>query len=260
MKINVIVAVLVMLLVSSRGGFAADQQSLNGEPGRVGYALGFQLGSSLRSLAAEVDVDKFIRGLKDATSDAPPLMTQQEMEVYQGKFKFDENNRLVLTSITQKPEFDAIKPPVTEGDAVVMQKDKQSDSGGVNLDFYEVKFDTLEQGGYAFYNLYTNAITPGSSQKDIDVICKALSASKFLDECRALFSARLQFLLTEEITEAQFVGASPEIKREQNLVVVTWQEHLTHKKDEKKITENRKMSIWLKQQKKKWQVTKAEVD
>lgn len=258
MKIKAMIVFFMMALVAPQWGFAADQQSLGSEQERAGYAVGLQLGSSLKGLEGTLDVEKFILGVKDAYFDVPSLLSRQEAERYQNEFKIDANNNLTLTRVPQNSDPVPISAPVVGSDAVV-KKEQQTDPGVIKLEQYDVKFDTLEQGGYSFYNLYTNGITPGSTDKDIDIICNALSASEFKSKCRALFSARLTFLLKEEITEARFVGARPEVKSDQNLVVVSWKEQLTHK-DTKRTEKSLKMSIWLKKQQQKWKVTKAIVD
>lgn len=52
----------------------------NSDSQRVSYALGMLYGHSLHQRGADVDIDTFMRGFKDAQTGGPFLMTPQEMQ------------------------------------------------------------------------------------------------------------------------------------------------------------------------------------
>ena len=55
------------------------ESALKTEKDRISYSLGMNIGSSLKMNEVDVNTDLVIRGLKDAISNAKPLMTDDEI-------------------------------------------------------------------------------------------------------------------------------------------------------------------------------------
>jgi FKBP-type peptidyl-prolyl cis-trans isomerase FklB len=74
-----LVAVLgIMLLAGSARG--ADSTVLKTQKDKVSYSIGLNIGSDFKQRAIEVDPDLLARGIKDAMSDAKPLLTEEEIQ------------------------------------------------------------------------------------------------------------------------------------------------------------------------------------
>jgi len=59
---------------------AADKEELKTQKDKVSYVVGLEMGSSLKKNKIDVDIEILIKGIKDALSEAKPLMTEQEMK------------------------------------------------------------------------------------------------------------------------------------------------------------------------------------
>jgi len=70
---------------------AKDAPALADPKERLGYALGMVLGNQFRDQSIEVDLDLYVRGLKDALSGGKTLLTDKEaravVDALQGKLK-----------------------------------------------------------------------------------------------------------------------------------------------------------------------------
>ncbi len=66
--------------VSSDVVAAETEIELEGRVQKLSYAIGMQIAESLRMNDMELDIDIVLRGIKDAYTDAEPLMSQPEVE------------------------------------------------------------------------------------------------------------------------------------------------------------------------------------
>jgi len=73
----VIIALSVLLAMSSV--FGAEKTALNTHKDKLSYALGIDVGNSLKMNAIDVDADILAKGIKDALSGGQTLMTEQEV-------------------------------------------------------------------------------------------------------------------------------------------------------------------------------------
>jgi FKBP-type peptidyl-prolyl cis-trans isomerase FklB len=71
------------LLIVALGPLAAtaqDDKAAESLESRVSYIIGLQLGSNFRDDTFEIDVDRFVKGLRDALANADPEVTEEEMQ------------------------------------------------------------------------------------------------------------------------------------------------------------------------------------
>jgi FKBP-type peptidyl-prolyl cis-trans isomerase FklB len=59
---------------------AEDKQELKTQKDKVSYVVGLEMGSSLKKNMIDVDIEILTKGIKDALSEAKPLMTEKEMK------------------------------------------------------------------------------------------------------------------------------------------------------------------------------------
>jgi FKBP-type peptidyl-prolyl cis-trans isomerase FklB len=72
------VVVLVCMVLAANPVFAKEKTELKTQKQRLSYALGMNMGSSLKNNAIEVDVDSLVKGIKDTLANGKMLMTDQE--------------------------------------------------------------------------------------------------------------------------------------------------------------------------------------
>ncbi len=78
MKLPVIVAICAVFMASQAG--AAEKMQLKTKKDKVSYTIGLDMGNSLKQQKIDVDPKILARGIKDALSNAKPLMTEQEVK------------------------------------------------------------------------------------------------------------------------------------------------------------------------------------
>jgi FKBP-type peptidyl-prolyl cis-trans isomerase FklB len=81
-----VIAALLSLGLVAGAAFAADNPDLAAEKpnlttelGKVGYSVGYQVGSDFRKQGIALDPEMLVRGAQDALSGAEPRMTPEEM-------------------------------------------------------------------------------------------------------------------------------------------------------------------------------------
>lgn len=73
--------VIIMCMVLAAGtAFAGEKQSLTTEKEKLSYAIGIDMGTSLKKNEIDVDPDTLFRGIKDALAGGKQLMTEQELK------------------------------------------------------------------------------------------------------------------------------------------------------------------------------------
>ena len=72
------IAVLGVLFLTGLAG-AAEKTALKDQKDKVSYSIGVNIGSNLKTLPVDVNLDLIIRGIRDMVSGTPPLMTEQEI-------------------------------------------------------------------------------------------------------------------------------------------------------------------------------------
>ena len=107
--------VLVVCLVFAAGAvFAQSNPDLKTQKDRLSYAVGVDMGNSLKKNAIDVDADIVARGIKDTLTAAKPLMTDQEVRAAimtaqkEMQVKRDEKNRVYLSENKKKKGVKAL--------------------------------------------------------------------------------------------------------------------------------------------------------
>jgi len=73
-------AILLCLFLAASPVLAAEKQELKTEKQKASYAVGFDMGSSLKENGLDIDADILVQAIKDALSGATPLMSEQEVK------------------------------------------------------------------------------------------------------------------------------------------------------------------------------------
>ncbi len=78
MKIGSVVVILWSVLVASQ---LHAQQTLTpkNQKEKISYIMGMDIGKNLKAQPSEIDLDLFVRGIRDAFSGGKPLLTEQEI-------------------------------------------------------------------------------------------------------------------------------------------------------------------------------------
>jgi len=114
-------------------GQAPPAQELGSEQERYSYAIGFQVGSSLRERVADIDTGALARGVEDGLGDAAPRLTDEEMQT-----ALQAYDRLQQEKLTARAEAAA-----EEGRAFLESNRKQE---GVQTTESGLQYRVLEEG------------------------------------------------------------------------------------------------------------------
>ncbi|MDE3066604.1 MAG: FKBP-type peptidyl-prolyl cis-trans isomerase [Verrucomicrobiota bacterium] len=106
---------LVLCLAAAPVSKAADTNVLSDTQSRVSYAIGMRFGSLWKQQGIEVNDDLFLRGLKDAQSGRPTLLTEQEMQSTLMDFQKE------LVAKQQKMREEAAKTNLAAADAFLAE-------------------------------------------------------------------------------------------------------------------------------------------
>jgi len=79
MKTKTTALAILLGWTASTATAAEDAKPFKDEKEKVGYAIGMYNGNVLKRMEAEVDYDAVVRGIKDAQSGGPTLLTDAEM-------------------------------------------------------------------------------------------------------------------------------------------------------------------------------------
>jgi len=85
MKQMFVLAIGLALLTGP--SIAGDKPELKNEKEKVGYSVGYQMGSEFRRQGMEIDSDMLMKGVLDALAGTEPLMTSDEMRQILGKLQ-----------------------------------------------------------------------------------------------------------------------------------------------------------------------------
>ncbi len=125
MKLKLIFAMTAVLLLSlSSLTFTADEkkapmEQLKTAAAKLSYALGFELGSSLKEMPTAIDLAVFFRGVEDSFKGNNSLLTPQEAAKVREEFskKLEEDHAQKVKALAQKNQ--------KEGEAFLAENAKQ---------------------------------------------------------------------------------------------------------------------------------------
>lgn len=72
--------IIMSMLLAAGTAFGEEKQALTTQKEKLSYAIGIDMGTSLKKNAIDVDTDVLFRGIKDALSGGKQLMTEQELK------------------------------------------------------------------------------------------------------------------------------------------------------------------------------------
>jgi len=93
MLFRLVAIVGIVLLAGSAHG--ADSTVLKTQKDKVSYSIGLDLGTNFKQQAIEVDPDILARGVKDAMSDAKPLLTEEEVKAVMSAFEQEMKEKTI---------------------------------------------------------------------------------------------------------------------------------------------------------------------
>ena len=73
-------AITLCMILAASPVMAAEKQELKTEKQKASYAIGFDMGSSLKENGLDIDSDILVKAIKDALTGSAPLMTEQEVK------------------------------------------------------------------------------------------------------------------------------------------------------------------------------------
>jgi len=85
MRLGWIVALSIFLLTGQV--YAEEQTSLKSQKDKVSYIIGVDIGGNLKSRAIDIDLDLFLKGLKDGLAGNKPLLSDTEIHETMNTFK-----------------------------------------------------------------------------------------------------------------------------------------------------------------------------
>jgi FKBP-type peptidyl-prolyl cis-trans isomerase FklB len=135
---------ILALLVGALGPWAAAAQEAEADSaedgnleGRVSYIIGLQLGSNFKDDPFEIDLDRFIEGLRDALAGEEPEMSEEEMQQtmleFQEKILAQEQARMESLSAENREEGDEY-----------LEKNKQRE--GVKTTDSGLQYEVVKEG------------------------------------------------------------------------------------------------------------------
>ncbi len=86
---SVIVIILISLGAASCQENKVKKEDLKTQQDKVSYSIGLDIGRNLKQNAIEVEMEKFVQGLKDGMKDSTALMTQEEIASCMQQFQQD---------------------------------------------------------------------------------------------------------------------------------------------------------------------------
>jgi FKBP-type peptidyl-prolyl cis-trans isomerase FklB len=93
MLFRLVAIVGIVLLAGSAHG--ADSTVLKTQKDKVSYSIGLDIGTNFKQQAIEVDPDVLARGVKDAMSDAKPLLSEEEVQAVMSAFEQEMKEKTI---------------------------------------------------------------------------------------------------------------------------------------------------------------------
>ena len=110
MNVRVLIVPLCIILAGSPV-FAEDKTELKTQKDKLSYAIGMDMGGSLKRNSIDVDIDALVKGLKDALAGGKMMMTEQEQRetlmAFQKEFQVKQQEKMKALAETNKKEGEA---------------------------------------------------------------------------------------------------------------------------------------------------------
>jgi len=226
-----------------------DKTLLTSTQQKLGYALGIEMGKSLKVMHPDIDIDALIVGFKDAYYGKTLLIDKDEAKRLKDNFrqkrfrqnKIAQNNKQLLLKESKKT-----------------MKEKAVEKPAYSLDFGMVDQTNPRNAAWSFAILY-NDISPVFTANHIDKICGIMAAPKFLAGCKHLLQERLSLLKKDIKTIKEAIFTNPtaiKSNKGQNSYILTWDETFTSQNDQRH-TKHKKLDVQL-EKNNNWQVKSAQ--
>lgn len=79
--------VVVGILVFGTQVLAADSGALKSQKDKLSYTLGINVGKNMKQLPADIDLENFLKGFRDAFSGTKPQLSEEEMRTVAAAFQ-----------------------------------------------------------------------------------------------------------------------------------------------------------------------------
>jgi FKBP-type peptidyl-prolyl cis-trans isomerase FklB len=110
MNVRVLIVPLCIALTGSPV-FAGEKAELKTQKDKVSYAIGMDMGGSLKRNSIDVDIDALVKGLKDSLAGGKMLMTEQEQRetliTFQKEFQAKQQEKMKALAEKNKKEGEA---------------------------------------------------------------------------------------------------------------------------------------------------------
>ena len=103
--ITITTTTLLAGLLATASALAAETNQFKSDKEKLSYALGMQIGTSLKNNNFEVDFDVLTRELKDAMAGVPTRMTPQEAQQAIQTYLQDKRKQLLEKNKKEGDEF-----------------------------------------------------------------------------------------------------------------------------------------------------------
>ncbi len=110
MNVRMLIVPLCIILAGSPV-FAGEKAELKTQKDKLSYAIGMDMGGSLKRNAIDVDIDALVKGLKDALAGGKMMMTEQEQRetlmAFQKEFQAKQQEKMKTLAEKNKKEGEA---------------------------------------------------------------------------------------------------------------------------------------------------------
>jgi FKBP-type peptidyl-prolyl cis-trans isomerase FklB len=110
MNVRMLIVPLCIVLTGSPV-FAGEKAELKTQKDKVSYAIGMDMGGSLKRNSIDVDIDALVKGLKDSLAGGNTLMTEQEQRetliTFQKEFQAKQQEKMKALAEKNKKEGEA---------------------------------------------------------------------------------------------------------------------------------------------------------
>ncbi len=110
MNVRVLIIPLCIILAGSPV-FAGEKTELKTQKDKLSYAIGMDMGGSLKRNSIDIDIDALVKGLKDALAGGKMMMTEQEQRetliAFQKEFQTKQQEKMKALAEKNKKEGEA---------------------------------------------------------------------------------------------------------------------------------------------------------
>ncbi len=111
MNVRVLIIPLCLMMLAGTPAFAGEKDELKTQKDKLSYAIGMDMGGSLKRNAIDIDVDALVKGLKDSLAGGKMLLTEQEQRevlvAFQKEFQAKQQEKMKAQAEKNKKEGEA---------------------------------------------------------------------------------------------------------------------------------------------------------